>query len=111
MNKLLVLFITALLVTACTWVELTEEAKAIRIVEMDAVQNCDKKGTVVVKLKDKIAGFDRDERKVKRELENLARNTVIDSDIDGDSIVPVSEIKDGKQTFDVYKCVLPRESK
>ena len=111
MKSVFVLFLTGLLMTACTWVELTDEGKAIRIVTLDDIANCKKAGDVVVKLKDKIAGFDRNEEKVKQELETLARNTVVELKMDGESIVPVSPIKDGQQTFAVYKCVLPRESK
>ena len=111
MKTVFMLLLAGLITTACTWVELSEEGKAIRIVTLDDIANCKKQGNVVVKLKDKIAGFDRDEEKVKRELENLARNTVVELKMDGESIVPVSPIKDGQQTFAVYKCVLPREAK
>ncbi len=107
MKKVLVLLVAGLFVSACTWVELSDDGKKIRIVTPADVKTCKKIGTVNVALKDKIAGFDRDEDKVKRELENLARNTAIEMDGKADSIVPSSPIKDGKQTFDVYNCVNP----
>lgn len=107
MKNLVILLAVGLIMSACTWVELSDEGKRIRIVGMADVATCKKIGTVNVALKDKIAGFDRDEDKVKRELENLARNTAADMEGNGDSIVPAGPIKDGKQNFDVYKCVNP----
>lgn len=105
MKKIIVLFVAGLLISACTWVELSDEGKKIRIVGMEDVKTCKKLGKVTVSLKHQIAGFDRNEKKVKHELETLARNTAID--MKGDSIVPASKIKNGKQTFAVYRCVNP----
>lgn len=102
MKKALVLLLSSLIFTACTWVTLTDEGKGVRVVTMDHVKTCTQKGQVQVSLKDKIAGFDRDEEKVRQELETLARNSAID--LEGDSIVPISGVKDGKQTFAVYQC-------
>lgn len=107
MNKLIALLLLVFVVSACTWVELTDEGKAIRIVKADAVANCKKTGSILVQLKDKIAGFDRNEDKVKHELETLARNTVVELKMKGDTIAPASKIKDGKQRFDVYRCIAP----
>ena len=103
MKNVYFLFMLGLLISACTWVELSDEGKNVRIVSMNDIKACKKMGTVTVSLKDKIAGFDRNQDKVKRELEHLARNMSVD--LKGDSIVPVSPIKNGKQTFAVYKCV------
>lgn len=97
----------SLFTISCNWVEVTDEGKAIRIVSMDEVANCKKVGKVFAQLKDQIAGFDRNEEKVKREIEILARNTAAASDMGGDTIVPVTTIKNGKQTFEVYKCMRP----
>lgn len=105
MKKLFVLLMTGLLVSACTWIKLTDEGKGIRVVTMDDIVACKKVGNVMVKLKDTIAGFDRNEEKVRRELETLARNTVVELNMEGDSIVPISEIEAGKQTFAVYQCL------
>lgn len=107
MKRSLILMMAGLIISACTWVELSEEGKSIRVVSMADVKTCKKVGTVNVALKHQIAGFDRNAEKVKRELENLARNTTVRLELDGDSIVPISEIKEGKQRFAVYKCVNP----
>jgi len=105
MKKRLVLLTTGLLASACTWVELADEAKEIRIVSMEHVKACKKLGKVVASVKNQIAGFDRSEKKVQSELETIARNTAIE--LKGDSIVAVSPIKKGRQTYAVYQCAQP----
>ena len=52
-----------------------------------------------------MAGFKRGEEKVKKELEALARNSA--ANMDGDTVVPITDIEDGKRTFAVYRCVNP----
>lgn len=105
MKKIMVLFVAGLFISACSWVELSEEGKKVRIVSIDNVKACKKLGKVTASLKHQIAGFDRSEKKVKEELETIARNTAIE--LKGDSLVPTSPIKKGKQTFDVYNCANP----
>ncbi len=107
MKKLFILICLMQFVFGCTWVELTDEGKAIRVVKLEDVANCKQTGKVLVKLKDKVAGFDRDEEKVRHELENLARNMTVELKMEGDTIVPISPIEGGKQSFAVYKCINP----
>lgn len=95
----------ALTLTACTWVKLTPEAEKVRVLSASEVQTCKKKGQTTVSLKADIAGFARNREKVKKELETLARNSALD--LNGDTIVPASEIENGKQVFDVYRCINP----
>lgn len=89
--------------SACTWVKLTPEGEKVRVLSADEAKNCKKLGLTRAMLKDKIAGVSRNEQKVKTELETLARNSAVD--MGGDTVVPVSEIEEGKQVFDVYRCV------
>lgn len=90
---------------ACTWVKLTPGGEKVRVLSAAEVSSCKKLGKTTTTLKDKIAGVSRGEKKVKQEMEALARNTA--ADMGGDTVVPVSEITDGRQTFEVYKCVNP----
>ncbi len=103
--KALLLLIT-LSVISCTWVKLTPEGEKVRVLSIDEVSSCKKLGKTTTSLKDKIAGMKRSEKKVQKEMQALARNSAVD--MGGDTVVPVSEIKDGKQTFEVYKCVNPQ---
>ena len=105
MKKLLAVLLFAFTLSACTWVELTPEGEKVRVLSQSEVQSCKKKGKTTVSLKDKIAGFDRVKTKVQKELETLGRNTAVE--LDGDTIVATSEIMDGKQSFDIYRCINP----
>ena len=103
--KLMILLMTGLLVS-CTWVKLTPEGEKVRVLSIDEVASCKKLGKTTTSLKDKIAGMSRNEAKVQKEMQALARNSA--ADMGGDTVVPVSEVKDGRQTFEVYKCVNPQ---
>ena len=105
MKKHLLILFLAFSLSACTWVKLTPEGEKVRVLSAQEVQSCTKKGKTTVSVKADIAGIERDQDKVKEELEILARNSAID--LNGDTVVPASEIKDGKQVFDVYRCINP----
>lgn len=103
MKNWIFLIIVAFSFTACTWVKLTPEGEKVRVLSVDEVKNCKKLGKTRAMLKDKVAGVHRNEEKVKKELETLARNSAVD--MGGDTVVAVSDIEEGKQVFDVYRCV------
>lgn len=105
MKKLLPIMFLALLLPACTWVKLTPEGEKVRVSDAGAVESCTKKGKTTVSLKADIAGIERNNEKVKIELETLARNAAVD--MKGDTVVPAGKIANGKQTFDVYRCAVP----
>ncbi len=66
-----------------------------------AVESCKKLGNAGVKVVDQII-FERDAEKVTGELADLARNEA--GLMGGDTIVPISEIVDGRRSFGVYQC-------
>ncbi|MBD3670338.1 MAG: DUF4156 domain-containing protein [Gammaproteobacteria bacterium] len=103
MYKIVPLLLLAFTIQACTWVKLTPEAEKVRVLSATEVESCKTVGKTTVSLKADIAGIDRNQEKVKKELETLGRNHA--ADMGGDTIVPASEIKDGKQSFDVYRCI------
>ena len=102
---ILILIFMSFAITACTWVKLTPEGEKVRVLSKDEVTSCRKLGKINTSLKDQIAGLDRSREKVQTEMETLARNSA--PDMGGDTVVPVSEIENGKQVFEVYKCVGP----
>jgi hypothetical protein len=103
--KVLLLLVTVLVVS-CTWVKLTPEGEKVRVLSTTEVSSCKKLGKTTTSLKDKIVGMKRNEKKVQKEMQALARNSA--ADMGGDTVVAVTEIQDGKQTFEVYKCVNPQ---
>lgn len=91
------------LVSSCAWVKLTAEGDKVRVLEPQEVSSCKSLGSVTVSLLDKVAGVKRNQQKVEKELKILARNNAVG--LGGDTVVPDSGIKDGEQTFKVYRCV------
>jgi hypothetical protein len=101
MRKIIGLGLVVLFLSACTWVELTPEGEKVTVAKAEHVTNCKFAGTTTVSVKSKTVG-ERDLGKIKTELETLARNEA--SKLKGDTVVPVTEIKEGEQTFKVYQC-------
>lgn len=95
--------VAALALQGCAWVRLTPEGENIRLLEQDQVEACTHVGTSTATLKDTIAGFHRNDAKVQRELATLARNAA--SELGGDTVVPVSVPENGRQIFEVYRCM------
>ena len=87
----------------CTWVPLTDEGGKVRILQASAVADCQKISTVNSKTADRVVIFARSDRKVREELESLARNEAADSG--GNAIVPIATMANGRQSFDVYRCL------
>lgn len=92
-----------LVMAGCTWVEPTPESEEVRVLSVDKVSTCKRLGDTTSSLLHKVAGINRSEEKVKKELETLARNSA--AVMGGDTVVATSPIDEGEQTFDVYKCV------
>jgi hypothetical protein len=89
----------------CTWVPLSDEGGNVRILHASAVADCQKISTVSSKTADRFLIFARSDRKIREELESLARNEAADSG--GNAIVPIGTMANGRQSFDVYRCQDP----
>lgn len=109
MRKALIIIFSLLVLTGFKWVKLTPEGEKIRVLAAAEVTSCKKLGSTTASVKDKIGPFGRKDAKVARELEYLARNSAANDfkDQGVDTVVPTSEIEDGKRKYDVYKCVNP----
>ena len=102
MFKLFSFVVVSLVLFACSPVKLTKEGEGVSVMSKEQVANCKKVGRVTTSLMDKVAGVKRSEKKVKNELEMLARNGAVE--YGGNTIVPATEVTDGKQSFEVYNC-------
>ncbi|MCW9024480.1 MAG: DUF4156 domain-containing protein [Gammaproteobacteria bacterium] len=89
-------------ISACTWVELSSEAEAVRLISAEQAQACKLLGKTTVMVKATVATFARNEEKVRTELETLARNNALE--LNGNAIKPVAAVDQGKQVFEVYQC-------
>jgi hypothetical protein len=103
--KSLLLVAAVLGLMACSWVKLTPAGEKVRILSQAEVASCKKIGKTTANVADKVAGLQRKEHAIQENLDVLARNAA--AEMGGDTIVPASPIQDGKQSFDVYRCVGP----
>ena len=92
----------ALGLTACAFVKLEEQGKAVTVAQAAQVAGCTKVAEVSADVLYKILFVHRSQSQVARELETLARNRA--GKFDANRIVPTSPIERGSQTFDAYSC-------
>jgi hypothetical protein len=94
----------AILLSACSTLKLTEGGEKIRLLDPTEVTSCKNLGRTNTSVTAKVV-FDRPEDSVAKELLIVARNSA--ANMGGDTIVPLTVIENGQQTFIVYKCVNP----
>ena len=87
--------------TACTWVHMAPGASKVKVVEQTP-SGCDKRGEVEVSVKDSIAFYERNQLKVREELETLARNEA--PGLGADTVQPVAPPRSGEQKFIAWRC-------
>jgi len=92
----------SLLLSACTWVELTPQGEQVQVATMEAVAGCKSVGKTTVSTLAKLGGLNRYQESMQDELNRLARNSAVQ--LGGDTVVPITEIEEGKQVFAVYRC-------
>ncbi len=104
MKKITCLLCAAFLLSACSTLKLTEGGEKVRILDPDEVASCKNLGRTNTSVTAKVV-FDRPADVIAEELATVARNSA--SRMGGDTIVPLTIIENGQQTFVVYKCVNP----
>jgi hypothetical protein len=87
----------------CSMVELTPEGAGVRLASSEAVATCENLGKVTSSVIAKVAGIPRHPDAVQDNLNVTARNSA--AKMGADTIVPASQVEDGKQTFNVYRCL------
>lgn len=91
-----------LLFTACTWVEVSDAGRNVRVAKSAVeITGCTQVGTANAKVADKVV-ITRNAQKVAYELETIARNEA--ASLGGDTIMASSAVVEGKQSFAVYRC-------
>lgn len=97
--NLLLLFV---LVSSCTWVQLTTEGEGVRLATAAEAATCQRVGTTTSTTRSRVWVADRGSEKVQDELITLARNEA--GTMGGNAIVADGTIVDGRQRFIVYRC-------
>ena len=87
--------------TGCTWVHMAPEARAVKVVDGPPA-GCTRRGEVAVSVKDSIAFYERNDLRVREELETLARNE--GPGMGADTIQPLAPPVQGEQRFAGYRC-------
>jgi hypothetical protein len=88
--------------SACTFVQIQPGGQAIRVVAAGQPLSCEKRGEIGVSVKDRVGPLDRNELKVRDELEVLARNEA--PGLGADTVQPLGEPMDGEQRWAAYRC-------
>ncbi len=103
--RLTPLTITVLLtLSSCTFVRMAPGADAVRVAAPgEVLANCQKRGEVVVSVKNRLGPYERDALRVRDELETLARNEA--PGLHADTVRPSGEPRDGEQRFSAFRCV------
>ena len=103
MRKLLVGFSLAVLASGCTWVHMAPGASAVRVLGPGpAPSGCEKRGEIAVSVKDSIAFYERNELRVREELETLARNEA--PGLGADTVEPLGPPVNGEQRYAAWRC-------
>ena len=88
--------------SGCTWVHMAPGAKAVQVMAT-APTGCEKRGEVSVSVADKVAlVYERNDLRVREELETLARNEA--PGIGADTISPLGPPLNGDQQFAAWRC-------
>ena len=90
-------------VSGCALPNLSPAGAGVRLVSADAVGACENLGKVTASVVDKVAGVPRHPDAVQDDLNVTARNSA--ANMGADTIVPASKVEDGKQAFNVYRCL------
>jgi len=103
MRKRLLLLVPAVLLGACTWgIVLDEGGKQVRTAWNDDVSGCRELGKVTVSVADHVGPVDRNDIKVRDELEVMARNEA--ATMHADTVKPLGDPVDGAQSWGAYQC-------
>lgn len=93
----------AAIASGCALPSLTPSGAGVRLVSTDAIGACENLGKVTASVVAKVAGVPRHPDAVQDDLNVTARNSA--ANMGADTIVPVSKVEDGKQAFNVYRCL------
>ena len=95
---------TGLIISSCASVKLTPGGEKVRILGPSEVSTCKKLGKTSNSVTAKVV-VKRPIETIESELMIMGRNSA--SDMGGDTIVPLTVVTDGKQSFNIYKCIDP----
>lgn len=102
MRNILLPTITAISLSACTWVQLTSAGEQVEVRSTTQVASCERIGRASSTTMDRLILVDRSSQRQQEELFTLARNEA--ASMGGNAIVASDDVSNGRQQFDVYRC-------
>lgn len=103
MRKTVLLIVPALLLGACTWgINPTPASQNVRTAWSGDVSGCRDLGKITVSVMDHVGPVDRNDIKVRDELQVMARNEA--ASMHADTIKPLADPSDGSQPWGAYQC-------
>ena len=87
----------------CSLVELTPAGAGVRLASAEAVVTCTSLGRITASVIHEVGFLPRHPDAVQDNINVTARNSA--ANMGADTIVPASKIEDGRQTFEVYRCL------
>ena len=103
MRKTLLLLVPVVLLGACSWgIVLDDAGKQVRTAWSGDVSQCRDLGKVTVSVMERVCPVDRNDIKVLDELEVMARNEA--AKMNADTVKPLGEPVDGEQAWGAYQC-------
>jgi hypothetical protein len=103
MRKTLLLLAPVVLLGGCTWgINPDPASNSVRTVWTGDVSSCRDLGKITVSVMDHVGPFDRNDIKVRDELQVQARNSAVS--MHADTIKPLADPVDGSQPWEAYYC-------
>ncbi len=104
MKQIICMISAAMLLSACSSLKLTEGGEKVRVLDPAEISTCKNMGRTNTSVTARVV-IERPADTVAKELRTVARNSA--ARMGGDTIVPLTVIENGQQTFVVYKCINP----
>lgn len=93
----------AVVLAGCVFVQPTVEGKKVRVLTAGEVDRCRSLGTLTSTVADHVGAIPRSRDAVEDDVLLNAQNAA--AAMGGDTIVSASAMENGKQTFNVYRCL------
>lgn len=97
--------VLSLSLSGCATSGLNEGGEKVRLLNPQEVTSCRKLGETNTQVTSNLAGIPRPIETIAKELSVVARNAA--ARMGGDTVVALTVITDGQQTFEVFKCINP----
>jgi hypothetical protein len=94
-----------ILLSACSGIKLTPDGEKVRVLQPSEVNSCRELGKTNTSVTATVVGIERPDDTIAKELIIIASNGA--ARMGGDTIVPLTVVEAGQQTFIVYKCIDP----